>query len=198
MLNSENTKNLTDRVKKRKDDIVYKTYAEGDKTKGKVKICLERARLVTQSFKETEGEPMVLRRAEALAKALQNMTIYIQEGELIVGNFASTPDAFNFFPEVYSPWMESVFENQYKDMMDDAGRKEIKEIYDYWRKNCFGYKVEEVLPDKFRDFFAKDPKAIYPVQYCGSSGAPIPNYEKIFRVGLDGIIEEACEERVRI
>lgn len=182
---------MSDRAKKLKKGIVYKTYAEGEKTKSKVRICLERAKLVTASYKKTEGEPMVLRRAKALASVLEQMTIYIQDGELIVGNFASSPDAFNFFPEVYSPWMEDVFENAYRDMMDDRGREEIREIYAYWRENCFGYRVEQVLPEALKAFFAADPKAIYPVQYCGSSGAPVPNYEKVFKSGLKGIIEEA-------
>jgi formate C-acetyltransferase len=81
-------------------------------------------------------------------------------------------------------------------MLDDPGREEIKEIYKYWRKNCFGYKVEDVLPQELKDFFAKDPKAIYPVQYCGSSGAPVPNYEKVFKVGLKRVIFEA-EQKLR-
>ena len=38
--------------------------------RSEVKVCLERARLVTQSYKETEGEPMVIRRAKALKKIL--------------------------------------------------------------------------------------------------------------------------------
>jgi hypothetical protein len=42
-----------------------------------VKTCLDRARLLTQSCMETEGVPMVLRRAMALAKILENIKIYI-------------------------------------------------------------------------------------------------------------------------
>lgn len=189
-----NGEKMTDRVKNLKENIVYKTYAAGKKTKGRVSVCLERARLITEAFKATEGEPMILRRAKSLSKILEQMTLYIEPHQLIVGNFASSANAFNFFPEVYSPWMETVFENEYRDMLDDDGRKEIKGIYNYWRKNCFGHKVEEILPNKFKDFFSKDPKAIYPVQYCGSSGAPIPNYEKIFKIGLNGIIKEAEEK----
>jgi len=57
------------------------------------KICMERPRLVTEAYRETEGEPYVLRRAKALAKYLDNMTIYIQPWERIVGNFVGTPDS---------------------------------------------------------------------------------------------------------
>jgi hypothetical protein len=62
-------------------------------------ICFERAVLLTQSYRETEGEPVVLRRAKALDKILSEMTVYIQEDELIVGNLASKPLSAPFFPE---------------------------------------------------------------------------------------------------
>ena len=52
------------------------------------KICLERARLVTESYRATEGEPTVTRKAKALAHLLDNMTIYILDGEFIVGGEA--------------------------------------------------------------------------------------------------------------
>jgi pyruvate-formate lyase len=49
-------------------------------------LDLERARLVTESYKKTEGEPIAIRRAKALAHVLDNMTVYIRPGEMIVGN----------------------------------------------------------------------------------------------------------------
>jgi len=57
----------------------------------KYPLSLEKARLWTESFKESEGEPMVMRRAKALVNILENITIFIQDGELIVGNTASKP-----------------------------------------------------------------------------------------------------------
>jgi pyruvate-formate lyase len=40
-------------------------------------ICIERARLYTQSYKETEGDPPATANAKALAKTLAEMTIRI-------------------------------------------------------------------------------------------------------------------------
>ena len=42
-------------------------------------ICVERARLVTESYQATEGEPYILRRAKALRHLLEHMTIFIDE-----------------------------------------------------------------------------------------------------------------------
>ncbi|MHA1894928.1 MAG: glycyl radical protein [Candidatus Helarchaeota archaeon] len=52
-------------------------------------ICIERARYYTQVFKETEGEHPSIRAAKALARTLDEMTIYILPEELIVGNRSS-------------------------------------------------------------------------------------------------------------
>ena len=52
-------------------------------------LCLERGFLMTESYKETEGEPALIRRAKALEKILQEMSIYIEDGELIVGRATS-------------------------------------------------------------------------------------------------------------
>ena len=40
-------------------------------------LCVERARYITRSYKETEGEPATTRRAKALADILQNITVNI-------------------------------------------------------------------------------------------------------------------------
>ncbi len=54
-------------------------------------VCVEKVRLVTESLKGTEGEPMILRRAKATAHFLDHRTIFIEDDELIVGNIASKP-----------------------------------------------------------------------------------------------------------
>ena len=57
-------------------------------------ICSERAVLYTESFKQTEGEPYILRKAKAFAHTLAHMTVYIESDSLIFGNQASS----NFAP----------------------------------------------------------------------------------------------------
>ena len=45
-----------------------------------------RAKLITESYKETENEPMIIRRAKAFAHILENIPIIIREDELVVGS----------------------------------------------------------------------------------------------------------------
>jgi len=49
-------------------------------------IDLERAKIVTESFMKTEADPVVMRYARAFRELCQRKTIFIQDGELIVGN----------------------------------------------------------------------------------------------------------------
>jgi len=56
-----------------KDENIRGMYREN------IKLNVERDRLLTESYKATEGEPMVLRRAKALAHILENMPIFINQ-----------------------------------------------------------------------------------------------------------------------
>src|SRR5512136_2301049 len=71
----------------------------------KPKICADRSVLVTESYKETEALPPVLRQALAFDKVLTEMPIWIQDGELIVANIASRPRGAFLFPEYDHAWL---------------------------------------------------------------------------------------------
>ena len=62
-------------------------------------ICAERAVIFTESMKKSEGAPIAKRRAEALYDVLDRMTIYVRDGELLVGNQSSTLRGAPVFPE---------------------------------------------------------------------------------------------------
>ena len=65
----------------------------------KPRVCGERAVFLTESFKMHECEEAVMKRAAALRHVLANMSIYILDEELIVGNQACAPRAAPVFPE---------------------------------------------------------------------------------------------------
>lgn len=56
-------------------------------------ISLERALLYTASHQQTEGEPVILRRAKATAYILEHVEISIRDEELIAGNRTVKPRA---------------------------------------------------------------------------------------------------------
>jgi len=100
----------------------------------KYPLCIEKARLLTESYRQTEGEPTILRRAKALAHVLRNITIFIEDDELIVGNSASKPMGleFDFYAGLWSrEEIQGLKEAGYAIGADEE--KEILELNDYWK-----------------------------------------------------------------
>ena len=68
-------------------------------------ISLERAMLYTASHQQTEGEPVILRRAKATAYILEHVEISIRDEELIAGNRTVKPRAGIMSPEMDPYWL---------------------------------------------------------------------------------------------
>lgn len=153
------------------------------------KLDLERARLVTESYKRTEGKPMPLRRALALAHVLEHMTLYIRPGEKIVGNFASDPDSVPFYPEFAWKWIarETAPGQVYSSMLTDEGRAELAEIGAYWGNNSIHHMLRRYLPPDLQEVF-----------WIFNWESGTPDYEKILRLGLRGILDEIRQRRERL
>jgi pyruvate formate-lyase/glycerol dehydratase family glycyl radical enzyme len=152
-------------------------------------LDLERARLVTESYRQTENEPMILRRAKALAHILDNMTVYIRQGEMIVGNYASNSDSVPFYPELSWKWIkrETSPGQVYECMLSDEGREELDRICEYWGNFSIHHRLKNYLPEELSEVF-----------WVFNWEASTPNYDKILRVGLAGILREVVERKARL
>ena len=62
-------------------------------------VCIDRGRLITEGYKNAAADPIILRRAKALAHVLNNMTVRIFDQELIVGDQTVSHQAGNNYPE---------------------------------------------------------------------------------------------------
>ena len=52
-------------------------------------ICIERMKFFTEAYNKYADDPENIKRAKAVAHTLQNMTIFIRDDELLVGNETS-------------------------------------------------------------------------------------------------------------
>lgn len=97
-------------------------------------VCIEKIRWLTESYKQTAGEPMLIRRAKALANVLTKITIFIQDDELIVGNAASKPMAVEFDCD-YGIWSQDEIDALKQDGFTTTEQDEIelKSINEYWK-----------------------------------------------------------------
>ena len=101
-------------------------------------ISLERARLYTQSWRQTEGQPVVVRRARAVASVLAGHRIVIDDTDLIVGNRSETPRAGVVSPEMSPYWISDeldAFPTRPQDPFDISERDKAElreELLPYW------------------------------------------------------------------
>jgi formate C-acetyltransferase len=164
------------------------------------RLCPERIRIYTRVFKETETEVMIIRRAKALAKVLEEMTIYILDDELIVGNQASTPVSAPIFPEtegVYAKKTIDYIETRAQDpfLVSKAAKKEIQELLNYWQGKVLEEHVISQLFEEARNLVNREAKVINPeIHLRGGIGHFIPEYRKILSIGFQGIIDEVSEK----
>ena len=87
---------------------------------------IDRARIEARVMKETEGEPMVTRRAKAFAASVREMPLYIGPDELLVGCTSVRPRCGNVFPGVYSKAPRGLSENEARELEE--------ELIPYWKE----------------------------------------------------------------
>ena len=97
-----------------------------------------RAVLLTESYKQTESEPVIIRRAKAFQHILENIPIIIRDLELIVGSTTLAPRGCQTYPEFSYEWLEGEFETVETRSADpfhisDQTKAELKQANAYWK-----------------------------------------------------------------
>jgi pyruvate formate-lyase/glycerol dehydratase family glycyl radical enzyme len=168
-------------------------------------VCIERARYVTEAYKENEAQPVYIKRAKAVEKTLENMSIYIKDGELIVGNQASEERTAPVFPEYAVDWIEKEllekgnFNTREGDnfYLPEEHKAELLEIASYWKGKTLKDKCMAVVPHEVKK--GLEVKVIHGEgNMTSGDGHIVPDFEKALRLGLNGIIKEAEERLERI
>ncbi len=172
---------------------IQRGYTPDDKAKGiygeNIRLSLERSRLLTESYKATDGEPEVIRRAKGLSHILDNMAIYIGDNQLIAGNYAESPNHLAHFIEQNWRSVKRLIQPGApgETLTDEAGRKEFEDLCEYWDGNSLRDRLSGMLNDDLKKYFKYEGTFLWSLWSEGL----VPDYEKLFRIGLNGIIEEA-------
>ncbi|MBU2509760.1 hypothetical protein KJ966_00405 [bacterium] len=155
-----------------------------------IKLDIQRSRLLTKSYRETEGQPMVIRRARGLEKILTEIDLYIQDWEKIVGNNVPTPQGLFFGIDMNWRSVQRVVKSpEGQCLLSDDERAELDEMVKYWDGKS--------MSDIQQNLFSGDVLKYWDMAEGGAgfwshwSELGIPNYEKILKVGLKGIIQQA-------
>ncbi len=176
---------MRDRIARLKDDL-FKKMPE---------IESARARLITESYRMTEGEPMITRRAKAFLHILQNIPIIIRDEELVVGSTTLAPRGCQTYPEFSYEWLEAEFDTVATRSADpfyisEDAKREIAEADKYWKgKTTSELATSYMSPEAIR---AIDHNIFTPGNYFYNGvGHVTVHYDWILAVGFKGIAAKA-------
>lgn len=136
----------------------------------------DRARLVTESYRATEGQHPALRRARALDAVFDRIPIMIREGELIVGTRSGRVSGADVHPE-YS-------------LRGLTEQETPPEIWAYWQGRTIADLVAPRLSEPCRQANA-ELAAGFSTGMASGFGHMIVDYPKVLNVGFDAIVAEA-------
>jgi pyruvate formate-lyase/glycerol dehydratase family glycyl radical enzyme len=186
------------------DHILHKgmiEYERGQRLRSRVvgvdpQICIERARIVTEVYRETPDQHILIRRAHALRRILEEMSIYILADELILGHQAEKQRSAPLYPEFAVEWVKEeidTFETRDQDRFivpEEVKREFLEDIYPYWKGKALNdrlmsYLTEEIKLQRF------DANVIsVGLLEDGGLGHVALDYNKVLTMGLTGIKEQ--------
>lgn len=157
-----------------------------------------RARLITESYKATEGENIMLRRAKAFEHILKNIPIVIRDEELIVGSTTIAPRGCQTYPEFSYEWLETEFDTVETRAADpfyisEGTKKELKEANAYWKGKTSSELAYSYMSKEARLSIEHNIFTVGNYFYNGI-GHICVHYDKILEKGFKGLALEAAEE----
>lgn len=103
-------------------------------------VCVERALITTQVYRENQDQPLALKRALMLKAILEQMTIFIEPQTLIAGNQASSNRSAPIFPEYAMKWVIDEldqFDKRDGDVfhITEENKQKLRDIAPFWEHN---------------------------------------------------------------
>ncbi len=165
-------------------------------------IEADRAVLLTESYKQTESEPINVRRAKAFYHIVSNIPIVIREGELIVGSATRSARGCQVFPEYSFEWLESEFDTVATRPADpfyisEETKATLHEVYKYWKGKTTSELATAFMAPEAQ--LAVEHNIFTPGNYYYNGiGHVTVDYAKVLRIGFEGIKAEAAAALERL
>lgn len=159
-------------------------------------VCVERAKLITESYRQTEGEPAPIRRGKAFAHLLRHMTVRIYPQELIVGRPTSKVRGGSISPELQCDWILkeldilSTRETDPFEPLTQQERDVLADVVSYWDTNSLRYHWSQEVGEEHKPY---DDLLIGGGAFCGNNQFPghaSPDYGQLLRFGAEGLLEQ--------
>ncbi|RDC49705.1 glycyl radical protein [Acinetobacter sp. RIT592] len=122
-------------------------------------ITIERARLMTEGYKKYEGSVEIpVLRALAFKHYMENRTLCINDGELIVGEKGDSPQSTPTYPELCCHTMEDLDIMDKRDIIsfkvsDDVKKIHEDEIIPFWKNRQIRQKIVSSMEQEWLDCY---------------------------------------------
>ena len=158
-----------------------------------------RAKLITESYKETEGEPIITRRAKAFAHILHNIPIIIRDNELIVGSSTIAPRGCQTFPEFSYEWLEAELDTVATRTADpfeiaEETKAELKEADKYWKGKTTSELATSYMAPEAIKAIEHNSFLHLEISFYNGVGHVTVKYWEVLEIGFEGIMEKAQKE----
>ena len=179
---------MTDRIRRLMDELFAKMP----------EIETDRAVLLTESYKQTENEPIIKRRALAFKHILDNIPITIRNDELVVGSATKAPRSCQVFPEYSYEWLEAELDTvEFREAdpfhISEENKKILRSVYPYWKGKttselASAYMAPEAAVSIEHNMFTPGN------YYYNGIGHITVDYGKVLKIGYKGIMAEVRAE----
>jgi len=156
-------------------------------------ICAERARIYTQIYQQNEHEPPILKRAKALSAYLSQVTLSLDESEIIPGWQSSHPRYAPIFPEYSWEWVFEELDrfdrrNYDRFTIQPEVKEELRHVLPWWE----GRTVYEAILER-QPQFVLDAARIGAISWTGQAtsgeGHIVVDYPMALQQGFRGILK---------
>lgn len=158
-------------------------------------IEAERAVLITESYRATEGESIYARRSKAFEHILEHLPIIIRPEELIVGSTTIAPRGCQTYPEYSFQWLDDELDTVETRSADpfyvsEETKQKLREVHKYWAgKTNWELATDYMAPEALRAM----EHGVFTTgnYYYNGIGHVTVKYDEVLAIGFEGIIAKA-------
>ena len=118
-------------------------------------LCIERAKFFTETYKSNEYLPEILKKAKAISHTLKNMTIFIRDDELLVGNETSKNLGEKLTFELHSFKGFTERSGKFIIKVDKNFKNSLKKVKDSWKKMMRDIKKSDPKYKRYKKLYTK-------------------------------------------
>jgi len=165
-----------------------------ESVRAEVRVCSERARLITEFYRsgKADGLPIPIQRALALKYLMERVSLPVEEGQLVVGLRGTGPKMVPTYPEICVHSLEDLEILDSRESMpyrvdEETKRLYAEEIIPFWRGKSMRDRIFSHLPKEWIEAYEAGVWTEFMEQRAPGHTA---GGERIFKMGLLDVKEE--------